>query len=220
MDGADRVVSNLKIRLGYGTTGNSNTQGGYKYGSAIQPVVTGLGTGFSFYNFSNPDLTWEKAIQKNGGVDFSLVHNRIDVSFDVYEKTSKKFLFQQPLPAFLAGGTAEYSNAAIVQPPWVNAGQIENKGFEFSITSRNIVKRDFNWTTNVVFSHYTNKVISLNGAPALIGNVSTGFGPQIPATYTQVGKAVGEFYGYKTQGLITTNAQLAFLAASPQNVIG
>jgi TonB-linked SusC/RagA family outer membrane protein len=220
MDGMDRIVSNLKIRLGYGTTGNSNTQGGYKYGSAIQPVVTGLGTGFSFYNFSNPNLTWETAIQKNGGVDFSLVHNRIDATFDIYEKTSKKFLFQQPLPAFLAGGTAEYSNAAIVQPPWVNAGQIENKGFEFSITSRNIVKRDFNWTTNVVFSHYTNKVISLNGAPALIGNVSTGFGPQIPATYTQVGKAVGEFYGYKTQGLITTNAQLAYLAANPQNVIG
>ncbi len=122
MEDVDKVVSNLKIRLGYGTTGQSNTNGGYKYGSAIQPVVTGLGTGFSVYNFSNNDLTWETAIQKNLGIDFSLFNNRVSVSLDVYDKTSKNFLFQQPLPAFLSGGTAEYSNAAIVQPPWVNAG--------------------------------------------------------------------------------------------------
>ncbi len=220
MAGTDKIVSNLKVRLGYGTTGNSNTGGGYKYGSAINPVVTGLGTGFSFYNFSNPDLTWETAIQKNAGIDFSLLNKRIDASFDVYQKTSNNFLFQQPLPAFLAGATAEYSNAAIVQPPWVNAGKIENKGFEFSITSHNIVSKDFNWSTNVIFSHYTNKVVSLNGFPAIIGNVATGFGPQIPATYTQVGGPIGEFYGYKTQGLITTTDQLAYLALHPQNVIG
>lgn len=220
MAGTERVVSNLKIRLGYGTTGNSNTNGGYKYGSAINPVVTGLGTGFSFYNFSNPDLTWETAIQKNAGIDFGLLNNRIEASFDIYQKTSKNFLFQQPLPAFLAGATAEYSNAAIVQPPWVNAGKIDNKGFEFSITSHNVVSKDFNWSTNVIFSHYTNKVVSLNGFPAIIGNVSTGFGPQIPATYTQVGGPIGEFYGYKVQGIIKTTDQLAYLAQHPQNVIG
>lgn len=215
-----KFVSNLKIRVGYGTTGNSNTGGGYKYGSAIQPVVTGLGTAFSVYNFSNPDLTWETAIQKNLGIDFALLHGRIEASFDVYDKTSKNFLFQQPLPAFLSGATAEYSNAAIVQPPWVNAGKIDNKGIEFSITSHNIQSRDFRWNTTLIFSHYTNKVLSLNGFPALIGNVSTGFGPQIPATYTQVGGPIGEFYGYKTAGIIKTQAQLSDLAQNPQNVIG
>jgi TonB-linked SusC/RagA family outer membrane protein len=220
MERINKTVSNLKIRLSYGTTGQSNTNGGYKYGSAIQPVVTGLGTGFSVYNFNNPNLTWETAIQKDLGVDFSLLNNRIDASFDVFDKTSKNFLFQQPLPAFLSGGTAEYSNAAIVQPPWVNAGKLENKGIELSITSRNIETRDFKWTTNVIFSSYKNKVISLNGFPALIGNVSTGFGPQIAATFTQVGGPVGEFYGYKTQGIIKTADQLAALAQNPQNVIG
>ncbi|HTJ11963.1 MAG TPA: TonB-dependent receptor [Dinghuibacter sp.] len=215
-----KFVSNLKIRVGYGTTGNSNTGGGYKYGSAIQPVVTGLGTAFSVFNFSNPNLTWETAIQENLGVDFGLLHGRIEASFDVYKKTSKNFLFQQPLPAFLSGGTAEYSNAAIVQPPWVNAGKIDNNGFEFSITSHNIQSRDFRWNTTLIFSHYTNKVESLNGFPALIGNVSTGFGPQIPATYTQVGGPIGEFYGYKTAGIIKTQAQLKDLAQNPQNVIG
>jgi TonB-linked SusC/RagA family outer membrane protein len=221
-----QIADNIKIRAGYGTTGNSNIPG-YSYGSAINPVVTGLGTGFSFFNFSNPNLTWETAIQKNIGVDFSLFNSRIDATVDVYQKTSKNFLFQQPLPAFLAGGTAEFSNAAIVQPPYVNAGEIENKGIEFSITSRNIVSNDFKWTTNLIFSHYTNKVVSLNGFPALIGNVSTGFGPQIPATYTQVGGPVGEFYGYKVQGIIgnipgegSQAQQLQYIATHPQNVTG
>lgn len=219
MTDIDKVVNNLKLRVGYGTTGNSNIPG-YRYGTAITPVVTGLGTGFSFYNFSNPNLTWETAIQKNIGLDFSLFNSRIDASIDAYDKTSKNFLFQQPLPAFLAGGVAEYSNVAIVQPPYVNAGNIQNKGIEFSITSRNIVGKDFKWTTNVIFSHYNNKVLSLNGAPPIIGNVSTGFGPQIPATLTQVGGPVGEFYGYKVQGIIKTQAQLQYLAAHPQNVLG
>ena len=219
MDKINKTVSNLKVRLGYGATGNSNIPQ-YSYGSAINPVVTGLGTGFRVANFSNPDLTWETAIQQNAGVDFSLLHNRIDASFDIYKKTSKDFLFQQPLPSFLGGGTAEYSNVAVVQSPWVNAGEIENKGFEFNITSRNFVKKDFTWSTTVVFSHYRNKVISLNGFPELNGIISTGFGPQIYATRTQPGGSVGEFYGYKVAGIIKTQAQLAYLVANPQNVLG
>ncbi|MDB5138851.1 MAG: TonB-dependent Receptor Plug Domain protein [Mucilaginibacter sp.] len=219
MAGVKQFADNIKIRAGYGTTGNSNIPQ-YRYGTAISPVVTGLGTGFSFYNFSNPNLTWETAIQKNIGLDFSILNSRIYASIDAFDKTSKNFLFQQPLPAFLGGGTAEYSNAAIVQPPYVNAGEIENKGIELSITSRNIVSKDFSWTTNVIFSHYTNKVISLNGFPSIIGTVSTGFGPSIPASYTQVGGPVGEFYGYKVQGIIKTTAQLQQLAAHPQNVVG
>ena len=215
-----KIADNIKIRVGYGTVGNSNTNGPYKYGSAISPVVTGLGTGFSFFNFNNPPLTWETAIQKNIGLDFSLFNSRINTSVDVYDKTSKNFLFQNLLPAFLGGGTAEYSNAAVIQSPWVNAGEIENKGIEVSITSQNIVSKDFRWSTNVIFTHYSNKVLSLNGIPPLIGYVSTGFGPQIAATQTQVGGPVGEFYGYKVKGIISSQSQLTYLAQHPQNVLG
>ncbi|HVZ95961.1 MAG TPA: SusC/RagA family TonB-linked outer membrane protein, partial [Chitinophagaceae bacterium] len=219
MTGISNAISNLKIRLGYGTTGNSNIPQ-YSYGSAIDPVVTGVGTGFRVANFSNPDLTWETAIQQNIGLDFSIINDRINGSFDVYKKTSKNFLFQQPLPSFLGGGNAEYSSAAVVQPPWVNAGELQNTGFEFSINSRNIDKKDFTWTTTLIFSHYSNKVISLNGFPELNGIISTGFGPQIYATKTQVGGPIGEFYGYKSLGIIKTQAQLQSLIENPQNVIG
>ncbi len=219
MAGIKNFADNIKIRVGYGTVGNSSI-GQYRYGSAITPIVTGLGTGFSVYNFSNPNLTWETAIQKNAGIDFSLFNSRIDATLDVYDKTSKNFLFQQPLPAFLSGGVAEYANAAIVQPPYVNAGEIENKGIEFSINSRNIISKNFKWSTTLIFSKYKNNVVSLNGFPAIIGNVSTGFGPQIPATYTQVGGPIGEFYGYKVKDIISTPAQLQNLAQHPQNVVG
>ncbi|MGH2645527.1 MAG: SusC/RagA family protein, partial [Chitinophagaceae bacterium] len=154
------------------------------------------------------------------GIDIGFLNERIHGAFDYYIKTSKNFLFQQPLPAFLGGGTAEFSNAAVVKPPYVNAGEIQNKGFEFSINSDNVVTPNFRWSTTVIFSRYVNKVLSLNGFPAIIGNVSTGFGPQIPATYTQAGGPVGEFYGYKVMGIITSTKQLEYLAQNPQNVIG
>lgn len=218
MAGIKSVADNVKIRVGYGTTGNSNIPG-YRYGSAITPVSTGFGTGFIVGNIANPNLTWETAIQKNAGIDFSLFNNRVDGSFDVYQKTSKNFLFQQPLPAFLVGGTAEYSGAAVLQPPYKNAGEIENKGFEISLNSRNIQGRDFKWTTGIIFSKYNNKVVSLNGYPSLIGSENTSY-VSLPVTNTTVGGPIGEFYGYKVQGIIKTTAQLQYLATHPQNVTG
>jgi len=218
MESFKNIADNLKIRVGYGTTGNSNIPG-YRYGSAITPVSTGFGTGFIVGNIANPELTWETAIQKNAGFDFSILNNRIDGSFDVYMKTSKNFLFQQPLPAFLVGGTAEYSGAAVLQPPYKNAGEIENKGFEFAINSRNIQGKDFKWSTTLIFSKYSNKVVSLNGYPSLIGSENTSF-VSLPVTNTTVGGPIGEFYGYKVQGIIKTTAQLEYLATHPQNVTG
>ncbi len=217
--GASQTVSDLKIRLGYGEVGNASI-GQYKYGSAINGVASGLGEAFLFANLPNPNLTWETALQEDAGVDFGLLNNRIEGSVDVYKKTSKNFLFQQPLPAYLVGGVAEYSTNSVVQPPWVNAGQIQNTGVEFNITSRNIVKHDFTWTTTAVFTHYTNKIISLNGFPALPGYVTTGFGPTILMTYSQPGGPVGEFYGFKSEGVIKTQAQLNDLVGNPQNVLG
>ncbi|HMO61925.1 MAG TPA: TonB-dependent receptor [Ferruginibacter sp.] len=219
MEGLNRSVSNLKVRVGYGTTGNSSIPQ-YSYGSAIFPVNTGLGTGFRVGNFSNPDLTWETAIQQNLGIDFGLLNNRISVTFDIYKKNSKNFLFQQPLPSFLSGGTAEYSNVAVVQPPWVNAGEIENKGFEFTINTRNINRKDFTWNSTLIFSRYKNRVVSLNGFPELNGVISTGFGPQVFATKTAPGGAIGDFYGYRVQGIISTQKDLENLILSPQNVLG
>lgn len=218
MAGIKSIADNIKIRLGYGTTGNSNVPQ-YVYGASLKGVATAFGTGFIINNVANPNLTWQTSIQKNIGLDLTLL-NRIDVTFDAYDKTAKNFLFQQPLPYFLLGGPNEYGdNPAGIQAPYINAGNIENKGFEFTINSRNIQNKNFTWNTTLTFSHYTNIVTSLNGAPAINESVGTSY-VSLPATRTIVGKPIGEFYGYKVQGIVKTQAQLEYLATHPQNVTG
>lgn len=219
MAGIKKYADNIKIRVGYGTTGNSNVPN-YVYGASLKPVPTAFGTGFIINNVANPNLTWQTALQKNLGLDFTIVNNRIDGTIDIYQKTSKKFLFQQPLPYFLVGGPNEYGdNPAGIAPPYINAGEIENKGIEVSLNSRNINGKDFKWSTNVTFSHYNNKVVSLNGAPEINQSVNTSY-ISLAATKTVVGLPIGEFYGYKVQGVVKTQAQLQYLATHPQNVTG
>jgi len=212
-------ADNIKIRLSYGSTGNSNIQG-YAYGSSLKPTATAFGTAYIVNNVANPNVTWEKALQTDAGIDFSIVHGRIDGSFDYFNKTSSNFLFQEPLPYYLLGGPNEYGdNPAGIAPPFVNAGQINNKGFEFSINSRNIAGKDFTWNSTVTFSHYKNTVTSLNGAPPIIGSPSLAY-ISLTATRTIVGQPLGEFYGYKVQGIVKTPAQLKYLATHPQEVAG
>ena len=220
MASVKQYADNIKIRLGYGSTGNSNI-GGYAYGASLRAIPTAFGTGFIINNVANPNVTWEKAIQKDAGVDMSFLNGRIDAAFDYYEKTSSGFLFQKPLPYFLIGGPNEYGdNPEGIQPPFVNAGEIQNKGFEFTINSRNIITKNFKWSTTLTFSHYTNKVISLDGAPAINQNITLSYISLPEATSTIVGQPVGEFYGFKVQGIVKTPAQLSYLATHSQNVTG
>jgi TonB-linked SusC/RagA family outer membrane protein len=213
------IADNIKIRASYGTVGNSSVPQ-YVYGASLKAVSTAFGTGFIINNVANPNLTWQTSIQKDAGVDFSLLGGRIDATFDYYDKTSSHFLFQQPLPNFLVGGGNEYGdNPAGIAPPYINAGEIENKGFEFSINSRNIVSKDFKWSSTLSFTHYTNTVVSLNGAPAINTSLNLSYVSLTP-TRTVVGYPVGEFFGYKVQGVVKTQAQLTYLATHPQNVTG
>jgi TonB-linked SusC/RagA family outer membrane protein len=219
MAGFKHVADNIKIRVGYGLTGNSNIPG-YEYGSSLRPQNTAFGTAFIANNVPNPNLTWEKAIQTDIGLDFSLLNSRINGSIDYYDKTSSDFLFQKPLPYFLIGGPNEYGDSPSgIGAPYVNGGQITNKGFEFSINSQNIRSKNFSWSTTLNFSHYTNTVTSLNNASELLGTENLSY-ISLTATRTVVGSPVGEFYGYKVQGIVKTQAQLEYLAKHPQNVTG
>lgn len=207
MESVKKVANNIKIRLGYGQVGNQSVPN-YLYGSALNPFATGLGTGFAIDKIPNADLTWETSIQTDAGIDFSLFNGRIDATFDYYDKSSKKFILQTNLPAFLVGQSADYSSTGVIGSPYANAGQLSNKGFDFNLTTHNIVSKSFTWNTSVVFSHYDNKVISLaNSVPFINANVTVSF-LNLPVTRTQVGLPVGEFYGYQVKGLFKTDAQL------------
>jgi len=202
------VADNIKIRVSYGQTGNQNVPS-YLYGSVLNALPTGIGTGFAVNNIANPNLKWETAEQTDIGIDFGLFKDRITGTVDYFNKTSKNFLFQASLPAFLLGGVADYSGAAAIAPPEINGGGVQNKGIEFSINSKNIVGKDFTWSSSVNFTHYTNKVTALApGTPYITGQITTSF-LTLPVTRTVVGGPIGEFYGYKVQGIFKTDAQLA-----------
>jgi TonB-linked SusC/RagA family outer membrane protein len=219
MASVKKSVDNIKIRVGYGLTGNSNIPG-YEYGASLRPQSTAFGTAFIANNVPNPNLTWEKGKQTDIGIDFSMFNSIINGSFDYYDKTSSDFLFQKPLPYFLIGGPNEYGdNPAGIGAPYVNGGQIQNKGFEFSISSQNIRHKNFSWSTTLTFSHYSNIVTSLNNASQLIGTENLSY-ISLNATRTVVGSPIGEFYGYKVEGIVKTQAQLQYLAKHPQNVTG
>ncbi len=204
--GIKKVADNIKLRAGYGAVGNQNVPN-YLYGSALTPVTTGLGTGFTVDKVPNANLEWEKAVQVDVGVDFTLF-GRIDGSFDYYRKTSKDFLFQPGLPAFLLGQPAEYSGTGVIAPAYVNAGKLTNNGFEFTLNSRNIVGKDFRWNTTVIFSKYKNMVSSLaNGVQFINRSVGVSF-LNLPVTRTVVGGPVGQFYGYKVKDIFRTADQL------------
>lgn len=203
-----KYADNIKLRAGFGEVGNQNVAN-YRYGTALTAVSTGLGTGFVVDKVANANLTWESAQQTDIGLDFTLLNGRVDATVDYFNKTSKNFIFQANLPAYVLGGSAEYSSQAVVGSPYINGGQISNKGFDFSITSRNIIGKNFKWNTNVVFSHYKNLVVSLaSGTPYIDGTITTGF-LSLPVTRTVVGGSVGEFYGYKVKGIFKTTEQLA-----------
>jgi len=207
MSDVRKVVDNLKLRVSYGQTGNQNVPS-YLYGAVLNAVPTGAGTGFAVANIANPNLQWETAIQENIGLDFGLFNDRITGAIEVYKKTSKNFLFQATLPAFLLGGVADYSGAAAINPPEINGGGVQNKGIEFSINSKNITSKDFSWSTGLNFSHNINKVTALApGTPYITGQITTSF-LTLPVTRTVVGGPIGEFYGYKVAGIFKTDEQL------------
>lgn len=143
------IVSNLKLRLSYGAVGNASipnyrTISSYSNNSLIfnktlQPYVV-------LSNLGNEDLKWESSRQMNAGLELGLFKNRVEFIMDYYNKSTKDLLFSKQVPF-----TTGYSNT------WTNLGEIRNKGFELTLSTRNVVTRDFNWSTDLIFS--TNKLV-------------------------------------------------------------
>ena len=156
------VVNNLKLKLSYGAVGNASipnyrTISSYSNNSLIfnkvlQPYVI-------LSNLGNDDLKWETSKQFNAGLDLGFFNNRIEVVMDYYNKVTKDLLFSKQVPY-----TTGYSNT------WTNLGEIVNKGFELTVSSRNISTRNFNWSTDFIFS--TNKlvVVDIGGETIETGN--------------------------------------------------
>ncbi|NJB72810.1 TonB-linked SusC/RagA family outer membrane protein [Saonia flava] len=197
MDGSP--IENLRIYGGYGEVGNQNIPN-FAYGARLTPAATGLGTGFLVANFANPDLTWESSTQTNLGLDFTILDSRLKTTVEVYNKVSKDFLFQFAATDFITGG----SSVGAIQAPWVNLGEMVNKGIDVNIGYRTLGNTDFSWESNLTVSHYKNKVTQLNEVPQIFGTMNVNYDGEQNISITREGQPIGLFYGYEAEGLFRT----------------
>lgn len=204
MEGTKKYVDNIKLRLGYGETGNQQIPNN-RYSALLGQQNSGLGNGFLPSNFPNPDLTWESLIQTNFGLDFTMLDSRLSMSIDLYNKKSSGFLYQIPWPDYLTGGTSQYGG---IDAPYSNIGEVQNKGYDITLGYSTKNLDNFSWSSSLVFSHYKNEVLSLVDGLSLTQEVNTnGFQPVV-VTNTLVGQPIGMFYGYKTNGLFNSLEEL------------
>ena len=184
-------LSNLKLRASYGIIGNQDIK---PYETMVMLSSTSFDfgtnnmyTGYWPHGVETPDLTWEKVHQFDFGVDLGLFENRLSIGFDYYYKKTTDALLRETSSDIIGG--MRY---------WVNAGEVENKGFDLSITGRIFQTRDFNWTSTLSVSHNSNKVVklskSIDGEIPAAGSVDA-------CTIIMQGEAIGTFYGYKWAGL-------------------
>lgn len=199
-------ISNLKLRLGYGSVGNQNSPVGNAFSTNIRLFpISPFGPGGVPANVGNPSLSWESVYTYNAGLDFSLLKNRIDVTIDAYRKVTRDMILATVLPAF-AGLDPNPPNNAYrdIVPPITNAGEMRNTGIDIAITSYNIVQKDFSWKTTTIFSHYKNLLVSLNSDAAVLRGADQDFSPGSFVNLTFPGNAIGTFFGFKTNGIFRT----------------
>ncbi|MCF2443925.1 TonB-dependent receptor [Dyadobacter sp. CY345] len=196
-------VSDLKLRGSWGKTGNFLIPNYAAIGllSPFNYVLNNvLVNGIAPITINNDKLTWEKTTQVDLGFDLGLFRDRLFVSADWYKKTTSDLLLNVQVPASVGFTTALQ-----------NIGEVENKGVELTISSRNIVG-GFTWTTDLNISANKNKVLKLGptGDPIL----STG-GAGIRHV-TQIGAPIGSYYGYVVEGIYQTQDEIT---AAPKDAL-
>ena len=182
-------LSLLKVRAAYGKTGN-NSIGDYAsvplLGIANYNLNGAIISGLAPSSNGNPNLSWETTLTKDLGIDFSAFNNRVQANIDYYDNKTKNLLLNVPVP-YMSGFSSELRNI----------GKVENKGWEFELTTKNLDKV-VKWTTSFNISTNKNKVLQLGPGNALM--IMGTWGPD--AYITEVGQPVGSFYMYKTDGLL------------------
>ncbi len=189
------AINNLKLRLGWGQTGNS--EGLNPYGS-IERYAPGASyfdgssgqwqPGYVINQNENPDLKWEVLQQTNIGLDFAFLNNRLRGSLDVYDKQTKDMLFNYSVPV----------------PPYktnqlqANVGQMQNRGVELALNYAAIQQNDFSWNVGIIASKFNTKVKSLSNDQFQTGAIRfSPFGGRglsdVFASLLQEGLPLGEF---------------------------
>jgi TonB-dependent starch-binding outer membrane protein SusC len=206
MKGMSHWLTNVKLRAGYGVTGNQDGIGEYKSLSIMaagadkyyDAASDSWKQGYAVSQNPNPDLKWETTSQINAGLDFTLL-NRIFGTIDVYQKNTSDLLYVYKVP----------------QPPnlysttLANVGDLSNKGIELTLNANIISKADFSWDANLALAHNKQKIEKLSNEFYTTETVQTGDLHNLRGMSNQFaqvikeGYPVGTFWGPKCLGIDT-----------------
>jgi TonB-dependent starch-binding outer membrane protein SusC len=159
-------ISELKVRFETGLTGNQGTGAGIY--SRLRADATPWGTGFLVQDLKNLNLAWEETKTNNIGINIGLLKNRFTIEADYYKKNTDNLILNANLPWYMGTGGSPGS----LNPPLVNTGSLETKGWNITFITTNIQTKDFKWESNLNFSHFKTKVISLTGDRPFIQRTS------------------------------------------------
>ena len=203
MKGVSGWLDNLKLRVGAGITGNSGGVGAYSTQTNAMKwanngiTINGIIVPFAQYDgtFGSADLGWEKSYNWNFGLDFSVLGGRIDGSLDYFTTVTRGLLFKRTLP--VTTGNTGWGRALSV---WQNIAKTSNQGFEFTINSRNIMTKDFTWTTTLTGTWGKEKIESLPDGDLVSENLF-------------IGHPINSIYDYKYLGIWGTDTPQEILDA-------
>jgi len=197
-------INDLKIRASYGLTGN-NAIGNYRaigqLTNANYVIGDALTPGLARSSFSNGQLGWESMKQFDLGLDLSVLDSRVNLTADLYEKRNTDMLFNISTP-----GATGLTNAV------VNLGEVQNKGLELALMTRNTTGV-LKWTTNANITFNRNKVLAMSTDAERIFSSANG---QVANTHvTQVGSPIGVFFGRRQLGIFQNEQEVAEYKAQP-----
>lgn len=229
MESTSSWLSFLKLRASWGQNGNCQIGNfyylsnigfspsgypdyGYKFSSDMVQTVTDnvYTTGAYAKNVPNPDVTWETSEQLNIGLDARFFGGRLGLNFDWYKKTTKDWLVQAPMNVVLG----------YEEPAYVNAGDVENKGFEVALSWRDQIGSDFTYHANVNFATNKNEVTRLaNNSGYIDGQDKALFENSSWISRVEVGHPIGYFNGMSYSGVWQNQAQIDAAVAAGKAVL-
>ena len=189
-------VNDLKLRFGYGVTGNNDFSSSYMANLLGSDTNWMLPNGTWAYSYGktqnvNPNLGWEEKKEWDLGLDYSLFNHRLYGKFDYFRRKIDNLLYSVKVP----------------QPPYTqgeqyqNIGSMESKGWEFEIGGRVIENKEFSWTSNLNMSHTSGKILTLWGNNTYYnGNGFVAPGTPGDAARIEEGSTIGSFYIWKHAG--------------------
>jgi len=192
----NRTLSNLKLRASYGVTGNPSISP-YQSLASFEAIYAAVGdqtvSAIVPQQLANPNLKWESSYQTNYGLDLGLFDNRIALTLDYYNiDTEDLILGDSSAPEYIG-----FSNLTSLK----NIGEINNQGFEVTLSTKNVVRDNFTWTTDFNWSRNRTEVIKLIEGQDIFLDSSPGSFLQDETHILREGEPVGVFWGYEFRGI-------------------